>query len=93
MTDFQTGTPGTRNADGQFTAGLLQATLTARKVASIVALAWDGPQLRAFTVSLGLGEQPERVEQLAGALPRPPGPARPPVALPVRVARPSPETR
>jgi S-DNA-T family DNA segregation ATPase FtsK/SpoIIIE len=68
MTDFQTGTPGTRNADGQFTVGLLQATLTARKVASIVALAWDGPQLRAFTVSLGLGEQPERVEQLAGAL-------------------------
>jgi len=65
---FQTGTPATRAGDGQFTAGLLQATLTARKVASIVALAWDGPQLRAYTVSLGLGEQPERIEALSGAL-------------------------
>jgi len=69
MTDFQTGTPATRaGGDGQFTAGLLQATLTARKVASIVALSYDGPQLRGYSVSLGLGEQPERVEQLAGAL-------------------------
>ena len=65
---FQTGTPATRAGDGQFTAALIQATLTAKKVASIVALSWDGPQLRSYTVSLGLGEQPERVEQLSGAL-------------------------
>ena len=69
-----TGAPGTTprtisaHADAEFIAGLLQATLTARKVASIVALAWAGPQINAYTVSLGLGEQPERVEALAGAL-------------------------
>ena len=68
MSDFQTGTPATRAADGQFVAAMIQATLTARKVASIVALAWDGPSLRTYTVSLSLGEQPERVEALAGAL-------------------------
>lgn len=67
-TDTFSGTPATRDSDGQFTAGLLSATLTARRVPAIVALAWDGPQLRAYTVSLGLGEQPERVESLAGAL-------------------------
>jgi len=69
-----TGAPGTTprtmsaHADAEFIAGLLQATLTARKVTSIVALAWAGPQINAYTVSLGLGEQPERVEALAGAL-------------------------
>lgn len=69
--DFVTGTPATTpSAAGgaAFTAGLLQATLTARKVAAIVAVAWSGPQLDAYTVSLGLGEQPEGVERLAGAL-------------------------
>ncbi|MBM4461320.1 MAG: hypothetical protein FJ011_26775, partial [Chloroflexi bacterium] len=56
-----TGAPGTTprtmsaHADAEFIAGLLQATLTARKVTSIVALAWAGPQINAYTVSLGLG--------------------------------------
>ena len=37
-------------------------------MASIVAPSWSGPQLDSFVVSLGLGESPERVEALAGAL-------------------------
>ncbi len=61
-----TGSPAT--ADTQFLCGLLQATLVAKKVSSIVAPAWDGPQLRVFSVSLGLGETPEAVERLSGAL-------------------------
>ncbi len=69
--DFMTGTPGTQSPErgsGEFTAALLQATLNAKKCAAIVALAWDGPQWAAFSVSLGLGEDPERVERLSGAL-------------------------
>lgn len=71
MSNFQSGTPGTsaQRGDGAlFTAGLLGATLTARRVPAIVALAWDGPQLAVYTVSLGLGSAPEQVEALAGAL-------------------------
>lgn len=71
-----TGTPATDPApsaaslpgSGEFTAGLLQATLNTRRVQAIVSLAWSGPQLDAFAVSLGLGEKPENVENLAGAL-------------------------
>jgi S-DNA-T family DNA segregation ATPase FtsK/SpoIIIE len=51
-----------------FTAGILQATLNTRKVQAICTLAWDGPQINAYTISLGLGERPESVEALAGAL-------------------------
>ena len=68
MTDHYTGTPATAKTDPHFTAGLLSATLTARKIPAIVALAWDGPQLAVYTVSLGLGALPEQVEALAGAL-------------------------
>lgn len=69
MTDHYTGTPATtKPTDPQFTAGLLSATLTARRIPAIVALSWDGPQLVAYTVSLGLGATPEQVEALAGAL-------------------------
>ena len=66
-----TGTaPTTPPAAGEaeFTGALLQATLTTRKIAGILALAWDGPQTWAYTVSLGLGEDPGRVEKLAPAL-------------------------
>jgi len=68
MTDYFTNTPATAKTDPQFVAGLLSATLTARKIPAIVALAWDGPQLAVYTVSLGLGALPEQVEALAGAL-------------------------
>jgi S-DNA-T family DNA segregation ATPase FtsK/SpoIIIE len=71
VADFQTGTPATAS-DGQgsalFTAALLQAALSANRVSCMVALAWEGPQLNTFNCSLGLGERPERVEALAGAL-------------------------
>lgn len=66
--DFVTGGPGGVRGGVEFVAGLLQATLAARGVTAIVAPAFDGPQVEAYTVSLGLGEQPERVERLAGAL-------------------------
>jgi hypothetical protein len=56
MTDFHAGTPATAARDyspapdnALFAAGLLSATLTARKVPAIVALAWDGPQLAVYT--------------------------------------------
>jgi S-DNA-T family DNA segregation ATPase FtsK/SpoIIIE len=68
MNEHFTGTPPTSRTDPQFVAGLLSATLTARKIPAIVALAWDGPQLAVYTVSLGLGALPEQVEALAGAL-------------------------
>ena len=73
MSDMMTGTPATfppRGSEGQahFTAALLQASLNARKVAAMVSLLWDGPQVRAFACSLGLGEDPRNVERLAGAL-------------------------
>ena len=70
-TDFMTGSPPTTQpttGGAEFTGALLQATLSTRKVAALVALAWDGPQTWAYTVSLGLGEDPEKVERLAGAL-------------------------
>lgn len=54
--------------DALFVAGLLGATLAARKIPAIVALAWDGPQWTVYAVSLGLGATPEQVEALAGAL-------------------------
>ncbi len=66
MTTHMTGTPGT--ADSAFIAGLLQSTLLAKRVNSIVSLAWDGPQLRVYAVTLALGETPEAVERLSGAL-------------------------
>lgn len=69
--DFHTGTPPTTpSAAGaaEFTAGILQALLNTRRVQAIVALAWSGPQIDAYSVSLGLGEKPENVEALAGAL-------------------------
>lgn len=71
MNDYYTGAPATAApvpGSGEFNAALLQATLTSRKVQAIVALAWSGPQLDAYAVSLGLGERPENVEKLAGAL-------------------------
>lgn len=71
--ELLTGTPATNPPSGaegaaHFTAALLQATLSARKVTAMVSLLWDGPQLWAYACSLGLGEDPERVERLAGAL-------------------------
>jgi len=74
MTDFQTGTPATTppkdgdQGEANFTAALLQATLSARRVTAMVALLHDGPQVWAFAVSLGLGEDPRRVEALGPAL-------------------------
>ena len=68
MTHY-TGTPATQTqGTALFTAELLQATLQARRVMAIVSLQWDGPQLWAFAVALGLGEDPAKVERLAGAL-------------------------
>lgn len=73
--DYNTGTPATTlpgGGDGQgtanFTAALLQATLSACKVTAMVAPLWAGPQVNCFACSLGLGEDPARVERLAGAL-------------------------
>lgn len=63
-----TSAPPSASQTADFTAGILQATLNTRKVQAIVALAWDGPQIAAYTISLGLGERPESVEGLAGAL-------------------------
>ncbi len=71
MTKYYAGTPAIGDGgrgEAHFTAALLQATLAARKVAAMVSLAWDGPQVWTFAVSLGLGEDPERVERLSGAL-------------------------
>ncbi len=66
MTTHMTGSPGA--ADGTLIAGLLQATLVSKRINSIVSLAWDGPQLRVYAVTLALGETPEAVERLSGAL-------------------------
>lgn len=52
----------------QLAAALLQSTLAARRITAAVALAHDGPQLWTFAAMLGLGEQPERIERMAGAL-------------------------
>jgi DNA segregation ATPase FtsK/SpoIIIE, S-DNA-T family len=49
-------------------AAILQETLNQRRIKAIVALAWNGPQLWAFSCSLGFGVAPERVERMAGAL-------------------------
>lgn len=71
MTDYHTGTPATDppgEGKANFTAALLQATLSACRISAMVAPLWDGPQLTAYAVSLGLGEDPARVERLAGAL-------------------------
>jgi len=74
LTDFQTGTPATTppkdNGQGEanFVAALLQATLSARRVTAMVSLLFEGPQVTAFAVSLGLGEDPRRVEALGPAL-------------------------
>ena len=68
---FVAGAPQTTPAAGgeaNFTAALLQATLSARRVTAMVALLYDGPQVWAFAVSLGLGEDPRRVEALGPAL-------------------------
>lgn len=77
MADFYTGTPATQaektpNADphgeATFVAALLQATLSARRVTAMVTLLFEGPQVNAYAVSLGLGEDPRRVEALGPAL-------------------------
>lgn len=71
MSEFNTGTPATTPPTvgaAEFTAGILQALLTTRRVQAIVALSWSGPQIDAYSVSLGLGEKPENVEALQGAL-------------------------
>ena len=68
MSDFHTGTPATGKSTPHFTAGLLAATLTARRIPALVALKWDGPQIDTYMVSLGLGALPEQVEALSGAL-------------------------
>jgi len=72
MSDFQTGTPANHRAEGRpqahFTAALLQATLNTRRIVAMVALAYDSPQVLTYSCSLGLGEDPARVERLAGAL-------------------------
>lgn len=47
---------------------ILQATLTTKRITALVALAWDGVQTWSYSVSLALGEDPRRVEQLAPAL-------------------------
>jgi len=52
----------------EFTAALLQATLNIHRIQALVAPQWDGPQLRVFRCSLGVGEDPRRVMRLAGAL-------------------------
>lgn len=52
----------------QLAAMLLQQTLAAKRIVAAVALAHDGPQLWTFAAMLGLGEQPERLERMAGAL-------------------------
>ena len=52
----------------QLAAMLLQQSLAARRITAAVALAHDGPQLWTFAAMLGLGEQPERLERMAGAL-------------------------
>ena len=58
MTDYQTGAPNTdAQGNAQFVSALLQATLTANRVTCMVALSFDGPQLWAYTCSLGLGKQ------------------------------------
>jgi len=59
---------GAPQTTGEFIAALLQATLNVRRVQCLVAHEWDGPQLRVFRCSLGLGEDPRQVERLAGAL-------------------------
>lgn len=77
--DLYTGTPqtappsgGDGKPDGQgealFTSALIQAALSANRIAALVALLHDGPQLTSYTVSLALGQNPARVEQLAGAI-------------------------
>jgi len=69
--DAYTGTPATTatpRTAGEFIAALLQATLNARKIQAIVAHQFDGPQVRVFRCSLGLGEDPRQVERLTGAL-------------------------
>ena len=74
MTDFQTGTPATTppkdggQGEANFCAALLQATLSARRVTAMVSLLFDGPQVWVYAVSLGLGEDPRRVEALGPAL-------------------------
>jgi len=68
VSEYYIGTPATAKTDPAFVAGLLSATLTAKRIPAIVALAWDGPQLAVYTVSLGLGCLPEQVEALSGAL-------------------------
>lgn len=67
-TGYYTGTSGTAASNAQFTAGVLQAALSVRKVTAIVAPAWSGPQLDSYLVSLPLGVRPEEIENLAGAL-------------------------
>ncbi len=73
MADYLTGTPATTPPGGgegaaHFLAALLQAHLNARKIAGMVSLLWQGPQVLCFACSLGLGEDPKRVEAQADAL-------------------------
>lgn len=75
MSEFVTGTPATAppsgdNGQGEalFTAALLGATLSARRIAALVSLLHDGPQIWTFACSIALGEDPRRVEALGPAL-------------------------
>lgn len=66
---FFGGTPaGNPEGNEHLIAAMLQQTLNQRRIQAIVALAWNGPQLWAFSCSLGFGVAPERVERMAGAL-------------------------
>jgi S-DNA-T family DNA segregation ATPase FtsK/SpoIIIE len=73
MGDMMTGTPATTppgGPEGQaaFTAALLQGVLNVRKIGAMVAPLWIGPSVISFACSLTLGEDPRKVEALAGAL-------------------------
>jgi len=69
MTDTATPVTGaTPKTAGEFIAALLQVMLNVKKVQCLVAHQFDGPQLHVFRCSLGLGEDPKRVERLSGAL-------------------------
>lgn len=72
MMQTYTGAPvtGARppRTTGEFLAALLQATLNAKKIQCLVAHQWDGPQVQVFSCSLGLGEDPKRMERLVGSL-------------------------
>lgn len=69
--NFMAGTPPTQapqQGSAIWAQGMMQETLNAKRIAAIVALAWDGPQWMAFNVVVGLGENPKRIVEMADAL-------------------------